>query len=68
MTDFKQQFLKAQRELYEAKMRWHIVNVNNLLENPAAVAEHPDHMATIESELGVIAEYADKLEVLDKYF
>ena len=32
------------------------------------VAEHPDIMETIEKELGIIAEYDDKLEMLDKYF
>ena len=38
------------------------------MKNPAGVAEHPDIMETIEKELGIIAEYDDKLEVLDKYF
>ena len=32
------------------------------------VAEHSDHLETIEKELGIIAEYEDKLEVLKKYF
>ena len=32
------------------------------------VAEHPDIMDTIEKELEIIAEYDDKLSVLDKYF
>lgn len=68
MTNFKQEFIQAQADLYEAKIKWHIMNVNNLLENATAVAEHPDHMVTIEGELGVIAEYEDKLEVLRKYF
>ncbi len=68
MTNFKQDFIQAQADLYEAKIKWHIMNVNNLLENATAVAEHPDHMVTIEGELSVIAEYEDKLEVLRKYF
>ena len=68
MTNFKQEFIRAQTDLYESKIKWHIMNVNNLLENATAVAEHPDHMVTIEGELGVIAEYEDKLEVLRKYF
>ena len=29
---------------------------------------HPDIMETIEKELGIISEYDDKLEMLDKYF
>ena len=50
MTNFKQEFIKAQVDLYEAKIKWHIMNVNNLLENATGVAEHPDHMVTIEGE------------------
>ena len=38
------------------------------MSNEAGVAEHPDIMETIEKELGIIAEYDDKLSVLKKYF
>ena len=38
------------------------------LENTVGVAEHPDIMDTIEKELAIIAEYDDKLNVLEKYF
>ena len=44
------------------------MNIENLLENPRGVAEHPDIMDTIEKELEIIAEYDDKLSVLIKYF
>ena len=44
------------------------MNVNNLLRNAVGVAEHPDIMETIEKELEIIAEYDDKLSVLEKYF
>jgi hypothetical protein len=46
----------------------HIANVNVLLENPVGVAEHADTLETIEKELALIAEYQDKLEMLNKYF
>jgi hypothetical protein len=32
------------------------------------VAEHPDHIETVEKELKIIAEYDDQLEMLKKYF
>ena len=32
------------------------------------VAEHSDHIETIDKELGKIAEFEDRLEVLRKYF
>ena len=38
------------------------------MNNTVGVAEHPDIMETIEKELDIIAEYDDKLEILDKYF
>jgi hypothetical protein len=38
------------------------------MQKPAGVAEHPDHLETIEKELKVIAEYDDQLEMIKKYF
>jgi len=52
----------------EGHIKKHRANVLNLLENPAGVAEHPDHLETIEKELKIIAEYDDQLEMLNKYF
>ena len=60
--------LKASELHFKAHIEKHRINVENLLRNPTGVAEHPDIMDTIEKELEIIAEYDDKLEVLDKYF
>ena len=38
------------------------------MQKATGVAEHPDHIETIEKELKVIAEYDDQLEMLKKYF
>ena len=46
----------------------HCANLENLLENHVALAEHPDIIETIEKELDVVADYEDKLNVLNKYF
>ena len=46
----------------------HCANLENLLENHVALAEHPDIIDTIEKELNVVADYEDKLNVLNKYF
>ena len=64
----RKEILKASRLHFKAHIEKHKVNVNNLLRNPVGVAEHPDIMETIEKELAIIAEYDDKLEMLDKYF
>jgi hypothetical protein len=60
--------IKASKLHFQAHIEKHRINVENLLENGVGVAEHPDIMETIEKELEIIAEYDDKLSILDKYF
>ena len=64
----RKKILDASRLHFKAHIEKHRINVENLLQKGVGVAEHPDIMDTIEKELGIIAEYDDKLEVLDKYF
>ena len=64
----RKQILKASRLHFQAHIEKHRINIENLLNNTVGVAEHPDIMETIEKELDIIAEYDDKLEILDKYF
>ena len=64
----RKDILNASKLHFEAHIEKHKVNVNNLLRNTVGVAEHPDIMDTIEKELGILAEYDDKLNVLKKYF
>ena len=60
--------INASKLHFKAHIEKHRVNIENLLENPRGVAEHPDIMDTIEKELAIIAEYDDKLSVLEKHF
>tara|TARA_R100001163_G_C5041266_1_gene179363 strand:- start:910 stop:1140 length:231 start_codon:yes stop_codon:yes gene_type:complete len=64
----RKQILKASRLHFKAHIEKHRINVENLLNNTVGVAEHPDILDTIEKEIEIIAEYDDKLEILDKYF
>jgi|TARA_Y100000004_G_scaffold175455_1_gene215078 hypothetical protein len=64
----REELIKASKLHFKAHIEKHRVNVENLLNNPTGVAEHPDVMDTIEKELEIISEYHDKLEVLKKYF
>jgi|TARA_A100001515_G_scaffold116930_1_gene98820 hypothetical protein len=66
--NMREELLKASRIHFKAHIEKHRINVENLLNNSVGVAEHPDLMDTIEKELGIIAEYDDKLAVVDKYF
>ena len=60
--------IKASELHFKAHIEKHRINIENLLENGVGVAEHPDIMETIEKELEIIAEYHDKLEMIDLYF
>ena len=58
----------AARTYYVGLINKHIANVEVLLTNPTGIGEHQDIQASIEEELGKIADYNDKLEMLIKYF
>ncbi len=68
MISMREDLIKASQLHFEAHIQKHKVNVENLLENSVGVAEHPDIMDSIEKELEIMAEYEDKLEILNKYF
>ena len=64
----REQLLKSSRAHFEAHILKHQTNIEVMLNNPIAIPEHTDIMDAIEKELAIMAEYADKLEMLDKYF
>ena len=64
----REDLVKASRLHFKAHIEKHRINIENMMENSVGVGEHPDIMDTIEKELGLIAEYEDKLAVLNKYF
>jgi len=68
MTDFRRSIIETARQYYTASISRHRLNVEVLMQNGVGVAEHPDLMETIDNELGKIAEYHDKLEMLVHYF
>ena len=66
--NMRDELIKASRIHFKAHIEKHRINVENLLHNSVGVAEHADIMETVEKELEIIAEYDDKLSVLNKYF
>jgi len=64
----REQLIKASRQHYLAHIEKHRINVEVILNNPTAIAEHSDIMDAIEKEVAQIAEYMDKLEVMERYF
>tara|TARA_R100001369_G_C3219700_1_gene149772 strand:+ start:51 stop:284 length:234 start_codon:yes stop_codon:yes gene_type:complete len=64
----REDLINASKMHFKAHIERHRINVENLMENALGLAEHPDIMDTIEKELAIIAEYDDKLNILNKYF
>ena len=64
----RQQLIEASKQHYLAHIEKHRINIEVMLNNPTAIQEHADIMEAIEKEAGYIAEYMDKLEVMEKYF
>jgi hypothetical protein len=64
----REQILKASRLHFQAHIEKHKINIDVMLNNPMAIHDHTDLMTAIEMELEQIAEYEDKLSVLEKYF
>jgi len=66
----REMLIGAARTYYMGLINKHIANVEILLTNPVGIGEdaHQDIQSVIEIELGKIADYHDKLEVLQKFF
>ena len=64
----KKLLIEASKEHFRAHITKHRMNIEVMLNNPTAIHEHSDIMEAIEKEAGYIAEYMDKLEVMEKFF
>tara|TARA_Y100000992_G_C20921894_1_gene330251 strand:+ start:244 stop:468 length:225 start_codon:yes stop_codon:yes gene_type:complete len=60
--------IDAVRSHLEGCIKKHVVNVEVYLNNSVGIGEHSDITESIETELGHISEYHDKLEALERYF
>ena len=66
----REMLIGAARTYYMGMINKHVANVEILLTNPVGIGEdsHQDIQAVIEIEMGKIADYHDKLEMLSKFF
>lgn len=64
----RQQIISVLTQHFEAHILKHKMNVDIMLSNPTAIHDHTDLMDAIEKEVALIAEYQDKLEVMEIYF
>lgn len=60
--------VNAQRTHLMGHINKHVSNIEVLLAHPAGIGEHQDIQEAIEIELGHVADYHDKLEMLHKFF
>tara|TARA_B110000503_G_scaffold131338_1_gene205794 strand:- start:583 stop:822 length:240 start_codon:yes stop_codon:yes gene_type:complete len=68
MKLLRDRLVYAMSAQYAAAMQKHSVNIEILLEKGVGVAEHPDLITTIDSEIALLAEAEDKLATLEKHF
>tara|TARA_B100001939_G_scaffold58136_1_gene47285 strand:+ start:3312 stop:3548 length:237 start_codon:yes stop_codon:yes gene_type:complete len=52
------------KEYLLGKCRYHETNIKIYFQNPVGIGEHPDILGAIEDELGKLAEYKEKLDIL----
>ncbi len=64
----RKEMIGVLKQHFEAHILKHKMNVDIMLSNPRAIPEHSDLMDAIEKEVALIAEYHDKLEVMNNYF
>lgn len=64
----RKMLIDAQSSHLVGHINKHKANVEVLLTHPVGIGEHQDIQTAIEEELGELANYHDKLEMLVKYF
>ena len=62
----KEDLLRALKSHAQGHIQKHKANLEVYLSNPVGIGEHPDIMAAIEEELEKVAEYKEKLQVLQE--
>ena len=67
MSNMRDEFIGALRLNFKANIEKHRVNVESIMCNSVGIGEHGDLMDEMEKEISKMADYADKLEMLD-YF
>ena len=64
----REKMIEALRQHAIGHIEKHKLNVEVILQKPVGIGEHGDVMDEIEKELDQMANYDDKLEMLNKYF
>ena len=60
--------IDALRKMYEAEIAHAQANIQEYLQNPAGIGEHPDLVGAVDDQIDKMAHAEDKLEILKKYY
>ena len=66
--NMRKELIEASKLHYQAHIEKHRINIEVMLNNPTGIDKHTDIMDAIEMEAAQIADYMDKLEVMERYF
>lgn len=64
----REDILESMQQYLKGNIEKHRINIEILLERAIGVSEHPNLVETIEGELAIMADYDDKLIILENYF
>ena len=59
--------IKALKAHAEGEIQKHVYNIEVLLNHGQGVAEHPDHIETIQKELDKISVHKERIDAIDAY-
>ena len=64
MADIGRELIEALEQQYRGNIASARANIRVYLENPAGIGEHPDVVHAIDSQIAIIAENQEKLDIL----
>jgi hypothetical protein len=64
----RKEIIVVLKDHFKAHIFKHKMNVDIMLSNPMALHDHTDLMDAIEKEVALVAEYQDKLDIMESYF
>ncbi len=63
--DLSRELIEALSKQYRGNIQAARANVRVYLENPAGIGEHPDIIQSIDSQIQIIADNQEKLDILN---
>lgn len=63
----REKAINALKAHAEGEIQKHVYNIEVLLNNGQGVAEHPDHIETIQKELDKISVHKERIDAINAY-